>query len=218
MNNILVLTPRNMNCLTFIKTFAFIVFASSVTLGYVHKKPPGAELIKTKNGISLYERWVNLPDKKVNAREVILTLKVDASPNEVVQLISNANLTAKWNTSIRSAKMLEQDTDCWIKYVRYNIPWPFNDQDCILEHRIVRQTPSTILIEYSSIAYPSKPPVRRVDRIDYVKGQWEIRREGRQTHITYSVLSTPSNVPRWITDPFVRDAFISSMTNLKNML
>ncbi|WMJ72975.1 SRPBCC family protein [Cytophagaceae bacterium ABcell3] len=201
----------------------FTVFIASMLLSFCpagesdHERPGGAVLVKSSNGIAMYERWIHIPGGQ-EAREVLLQFSVNATSEDVFQLIRDVEKTPSWNRSIKTCRELDVFPREWSVYIRYGIPWPFNDQDCILKHQLVSKTSKGFLIEYSSSKHPEMPKYKGVERMEQVLGKWEVSEKGSKTFITYTVATKPSGVPQWVTDPFVRDAFISSMKKMVRLL
>jgi hypothetical protein len=169
-------------------------------------------LIKTRNGISLFERWVQLADQE-KTREISMEFIIKATPEKVLALIKDGSKVKDWNKQVKSWEMLENNESSWKLYLHYSIPWPFNDQDCVLNHYLQKKE-NGYIIKFYSTEHSLKPAFDSIERMEKVNGSWELRSGGEnKTFVRYTVSTKPSDVPSWVTDPFIRKSFIDSMGN-----
>jgi hypothetical protein len=178
--------------------------------------PTTQTLIKTKEGVSLYERWIHSTSYKT--REIMLEFTVDAHYHQVLDLIKDGSKVKNWNKQVKSFEILEPNSSEWVSYILYAIPWPFESQDCVLRNS-VQELNSGAIVNFYSISHPSKPIFDNIERLENVHGTWEIiKKENDKSLVRYTVSMKPSKVPNWLTDPFVRKSFLDSMISLIQIL
>jgi hypothetical protein len=176
------------------------------------------EHVKTKKGISLYEKWFEKPNYG-KIREVTLEFTINAPVEKVVDYIKQGNRIKDWNKNVKECESFQKNQNEWFTYIRYGIPWPFDDQDCLLINSYKKESNDYISIYFESAENNRKPVNDGIERMEDVKGKWElIAKEQNQTFVRYSISSKPSKVPVWITDPFVRKAFIDSMSEFSQLV
>ncbi|GAA4317349.1 hypothetical protein [Compostibacter hankyongensis] len=180
------------------------------------------KLVKQDRSISLYERWIPAKSGE-KVRELKAVFSVHADPASVTRLLTDADRGIRWNTAAKTYEVRRAaDTDSWVTYIRYDIPWPFDDQDCCLRFHAARDAAGQLSgeITFSSIADPRFPRMNGVDRTTGTRGRWLIdEQDGGMLKITYFITTDRSKkVPRWVSDPIIHDHIFSSMTAFKNLL
>lgn len=182
---------------------------------------PGFKLVESKNGISLYERWVNYNGNKV--REIKTSFVVNnASAINVIELLKNKTDAYKWNKQAKQYKIAYTKNDnVWLTYVRYNIPWPLTDQDCCLKYYYDKSKmhSGAVAVMFESATHAMFPEKKDVTRISGTRGSWVMESRNNQLMITYRIITNKSSsVPRWVSDPLIHDNIFTSMKNFKNLL
>jgi hypothetical protein len=176
------------------------------------------ELIKTKNGVKLYERWFE-KENYGKIREISLEFTVNAPIKNVTSLIKKGEKIKDWNKNVKESEAIEVKQFTWFTYIKYGIPWPFDDQDCLLINTlIIDKANHSVVIVFKSSEHINKPVIDSIERMEDVNGKWELKAlpEGK-TFVRYTISSRPSKVPTWITDPFVRKAFLDAMSEFSNL-
>ncbi|RYE23951.1 MAG: hypothetical protein EOP51_08935 [Sphingobacteriales bacterium] len=178
------------------------------------------KMVKQDDIITLYERWIN-NDKGETVRELKAVLLVKSDMNEVTALLTNNAKGKKWNTSASEYKVIGHATDgYWITYTRYDIPWPFEDQDCSLRYTVVNKTSSNVEIMFDEYTDPQFPLHEGVTRIAGTHGKWilEDQRNG-YVKLTYFISTDRSKkVPKWCSDMVVHSNMFKTLTAFKNTL
>lgn len=107
------------------------------------------KLVRTDKGISLYERWIpNAEDEKV--REIKATFIVRSDLAGISRLMTSAAMGTDWNVNAKEYNVIPSGTEnTWITYIKYSIPWPFEDQDCCLLYHLRREE------QYAEISFES---------------------------------------------------------------
>ena len=170
------------------------------------------KLIRTKGSVSLYERWYEA-EPGVKVRELKAEFTVYASSASAINLLKDASRASKWMRSLDVFDLVESQGINWVSYVRYNIPWPLDDQDVVLRYR-QSNVDGGLLVTFSSDAHDSCPPKKGVTRMQGVSGSWFFQpTSGNQTKVTYKITTrNKSNFPRWVTDPLVQDNLMDTMS------
>lgn len=191
--------------------------------GLLSAAPSGDfKMVKTSNGIALYERWVMHNGNKVRELKVSFVV-AGAGLTDVVALLKDAQKGSRWNVKSSAYKITPtRDVHVWLNYIRYSLPWPMEDQDCSLKYFYhaapVPARSNTIYFE--SVRHQVYPPLKNVTRLEGTSGKWIIDQLDRnQSRITYQILTNKSvTVPRWVSDPIVYDNMLTTMFRFKSLL
>ncbi len=140
-------------------------------------------LVKQSGDIFLYERWIGEGDAAV--RELKAVFLVKAQTPAIIRLLRDPQRGPGWNPSAREYKVLPAtEPDHWINYIRYAIPWPFEDQDCCLSFH--QENP--LEIRFESTQHPAFPPAEGRTRLTGVRGKWLLEpRHSGQVQVQYFI-------------------------------
>jgi hypothetical protein len=180
----------------------------------------GFKLVKKDNIISLYERWfVNTQGE--NVRELKAVLQVRSDIPEIISLLADSMRGTKWNIHAVTYN-IHGGGASWITYLKYAIPWPFGDQDCCLFYSLKQGAVSQkyALLNFESTTHQQYPEQKNITRITGIKGKWELQgTEKGHVRVTYLISSNRNTrLPRWISDPIVRNNLFDTMSAFKNIL
>lgn len=180
------------------------------------------KLVKQNKAITLYERWIPGAGGE-NVREIKAVFLVKAGVPAVIGLFKDQSRGMQWNTNASDYKIASQaDEQHWITYIRYNIPWPMDDQDCCLLYQYHNLSGATNAAEviFESTADSRFPLPDKTTRITGTRGKWIMEpATGGQIKITYMVTTDRSKkVPRWVSDPIIHDNLFKTMTRFKDLL
>jgi hypothetical protein len=115
-------------------------------------------------------------------------------------------------------KIISKNENEWVTYIQYDLPWPMDHQDCVLQN-IASNEDEKYIINFESIAHEIFPTSKNVIRIEDIKGKWMFKQTATGMVVEYSIATTPSpTLPRWITDPLVRNNLIDTMDEFRNIL
>lgn len=177
------------------------------------------KLVKKDNAISLYERWIPGAGGE-NVREIKAVFLVNTAVPAVVGLFKDQLHGKDWNANASEYKIAPAtDPHHWITYIRYDIPWPVDDQDCCLLYRL-RENNGSAEVVFESITDQRFPLCNKTTRITGTRGKWllEPTPEGPM-RITYIVTTDRSRkIPRWVSDPIIHDNLFRTMTKFKGLL
>lgn len=177
------------------------------------------KLIKEANGVKIFSRWITTASN-LETREIKAEFYVTASPEAVLSLIKNAGLAKKWMKSVSEFSILKHESEnSWIAYVQYNIPWPLNNQDCIIKYSYIKSNDGKHY-ELRLTGVPSYlPPKAGVDRITHMNGSWKLTSGQDLTcKVEYTVYSEQKPVfPRWTTDHIIQNNLIDTMSSMREL-
>ena len=99
------------------------------------------------------------------------------------------------------------------------MPWPFADQDCIIEYIIRQNTTEETLVDFRcNPDYLS--PVEGISRMKDINGSFVIRElpGGKSILECYFLSEKASVIPRWITEPIITGSILGLMEALRDEL
>jgi len=180
------------------------------------------KLVKQDEVISLYERWIPAAGGE-QVRQIKAIFLVQSDVAAVASLLTNQAMGTNWNTNAKVYQvLLSGATDNWITYTRYGIPWPFGDQDCCLIYHLRKDPEGNRAgeITFESTLHHKFPVPDDVVRITGTRGKWLMEDEGNgRMKITYMITTDRSKkVPRWVSDPIIRNNLFTTMTTFRNIL
>ena len=189
-----------------------VAFTSALAQTGTHD---GFELVRNEDQILVYERWVTFPksDPPVTAREVKSEFIIHGNIHNALELIRDESALKKWQKHVTEFKVYPVSDSVWLEYSYHDIPWPVSDQDHFLKYII--QDPledDGIFITFETVKNEKHAPLRKgVSRMT-LAGSWyfQIMQENRMK-VTYRILSMPGNLPRFITDPVIRNNLMSTV-------
>lgn len=175
----------------------------------------GFELVRSEGDIAVYERWVTFPksDPPITAREVKSEFFVDSSVEDALALLQDESRIHVWQKHVSEFKIYPDTDSVWYEYSYHDIPWPVSDQDHFLQYTI--QDPMEddgIFITFETVENKELTPERKgVSRMT-LSGSWYFQNmpDGK-VKATYRILSMPGKLPRFITDPVIRNNLMSTV-------
>lgn len=181
------------------------------------------KLVKQDDILSLYERWI--PGKKgEKIRELKAVFQVRTDISSIVSLLRDPTQAKSWNSGVLSCAIQPSPSPAqWLNYVTYDIPWPFDNQDCLLSYHLNAATAAgdgSAEISFHSVVDKRFPVPDGFDRISGVQGKWMLTaEEGDRVKITYLISTDRSKqIPRWISDPVIHRNVFNTMTAFKQLL
>lgn len=178
----------------------------------------GFTLVEKRENIALYERWF-MYDSLTKAREIKLIFEAKADIQTAVNLLRDESHSRQWNLRSSQFLVLREDNDQWVNYIRYDLPWPVSDHDCVLKYNLQMATNSKCLISFESGSHLHFPKTEKASRLSDIRGNWLMEQHRESIHIEYSVTTIPSStLPRWVTDPIIRNNLLDTMVKFSNLL
>jgi hypothetical protein len=172
-------------------------------------------LVRKEGNIAIYERWVKFPksDPPVDAREVKSEFYFNNTTQAGLGLLQSEIKIQKWQHHVSEFKVYPQsDTSYWYEYSYHDIPWPVSDQDHYLIYQMAPSAKNTIFVTFESRVDNAKAPVRKgVTRME-LSGSWTFEQvTPKQCKATYRILSYPMNIPKFLTDPIIRNNMMTTI-------
>lgn len=187
-----------------------------ITAGSTAPATGDYKIVKQDKVVTLYERWIPIGnDEKV--RELKANFDVRSTSVKLMALLQNQQQGTRWTPHAKEYKVsATAKPNQWINYVKYSMPWPFDDQDCCLLFSYDNPNQISFASTFSDI-YPLK---KNISRINNANGKWLMQDKGNGIlNITYTISTAKSKkVPAWISDPIVRNNMVETMKSFKKTL
>lgn len=176
-------------------------------------------LVRNEDDISLYLRWIQI-NETTSTRQVKADFVIDCPAARVVSVLCDEKTYQHWMKATKSCYRLKTiDQNQWYSYFQFSIPWPLNNQDCILKYQVreYKESSKTVINLLSDAGYLK--PNKGIERISHMEGCWIITQlENGKTHVEYYVYSVQKpKFPTWMTDPLVQKNLIRTMSGLRNI-
>jgi hypothetical protein len=180
------------------------------------------ELVRDEDDIVVYERWVTFPGSNppVTAREVKSEFFIKGRIGDAIRLLRDESRAKVWQKHVSEFKVYPHSDSTWFEYSYHDIPWPVSDQDHFLEYTIEDPVEADgTFITFRTVVNKTLAPERKnVSRMT-LTGSWYFQDAGDGlVKVTYRILSMPGPLPRFITDPVIRNNLMSTVRNLINLL
>src|SRR5512133_2015643 len=95
-------------------------------------------LVRSDQNISIYTKWIPL-NETISTRKVKAVFSCSAGVDDVVALVANDAAVTRWMSNVATFSRLKNVSDReWYSYIRYGLPWPLSDQDCIVRYTVER--------------------------------------------------------------------------------
>jgi hypothetical protein len=200
---------------------SMIIAASSVMNNSVNSPIPTTAytLIKKEKSICLSGREITLSGNRTT-RELKAEFLVNAGASTVLKVIKDEQYAKSWMQSVREFSTLHRlNENDWYAYIQYNIPWPLNNQDCIIRYRCVQYENGRKYILTMSGAPDYLPEKTGVERISHLCGSWTITTVGNsECRVVYTIYSEQQpKYPRWATDPIIQRNLINTLASMKEL-
>ncbi len=181
----------------------------------------GFKLVKKDEAIALYERWISAgSNNQVREIQAVFYARSDAA--SVIRLLKDPAQGKNWNSNVSMYTVQVENAGLWTTYIRYDIPWPMDDQDCCLTYHVkpVTADHKTVAVMFESKTGSGCPVYKGVTRIAGTRGKWLIEQtDPGALKITYTITSDKNKtMPRWISDPIVHKNVFQTLAAFKKTL
>ena len=198
------------------KHLIIIFIMSAVFIQPLTGKPAEEfRLVKQSENIFLYERWIAAAGNDEKVREIKAVFLVRASREELISLLKDPVKGREWNVNAKEYRVLPlPEANRWISYIRYDIPWPFDNQDCCLAFE---STDSEV--SFQSTRHSAFPEKAGIMRLSGTRGKWLLENmHSGNVKVTYLITTDRSRkIPRWVSDPIVHNNLIKTMLKFKTL-
>lgn len=204
------------------KRVSVIILVSMLCQIFIFQKTTASDfkIVKKQGDITLYERWIKGANGE-SVRELKAGFVIQSNATEIIELLKNQLQGIQWNSHASVYKIADtRNTHQWINYIRYDMPAIMNDQECCLQFMSSYDNAGVCKISFSSTYSPLFPATPGIKRITGVKGEWILEPcAGNNLKVTYFISSDRNkNIPRFLSDPIVRDNLFKTMENFKKQL
>ena len=175
--------------------------------------------LKSSNGIDLYYRWMKMPDGN-KVRQLKAVLDVQGGSEEVITLLRDEAHAMEWIRSAQQYSILTSTSgSAWINYIRFSVPWPLADQDCILEYNIEETSSGETWIHFKCVPEYLEL-VDGVSRMKEICGSIVVKSLSDQHSRLecYFLSKKASVIPRWLTEPIITGSILNVLEGMRNQL
>lgn len=93
-------------------------------------------LVRSDDNIFIYTRWIPVTENR-STRQLKAEFIVDCPTGKVVSVLRDEKTYTKWMKASKTYYRLKTiNENQWYSYVQFSIPWPLNNQDCILKYEV----------------------------------------------------------------------------------
>ena len=175
--------------------------------------------IETKDGVDLYERWVNV-NSHLTVKERKAEMVINGDMHSILKTLGDPSQTRLWMENVSDSYLIKKESDkVWSSYTYFSLPWPFENRDLVCVSNLKCYDSGNATIEMASIEN-LLPVKQKVERLTNYKATWKIADLGNgQVFISFSAMTaTPTQYPRFVIDPVVRGAFLRNLIKLRLVL
>lgn len=173
------------------------------------------ELVKSNKGVKVYSQWVTLYDG-YKTRRLKGEFQVRMPLPDLVAFLMDGSNVKNWMVGVSESYNLKVMDETSYSYAKFDIPWPFDDQDLVVENKL--EFPAgrdTALISLTGCP-EMVPLVGGLKRMENFNAYWKVvRLSSSVCSVEYAAFSRSKPVaPRWVQDPIILKTFWSSLDNL----
>jgi hypothetical protein len=180
-----------------------------------HSQDSPFVLVKKEDNVFIYERWIKFPKSNppVDAREVKGEFHFSNSIAEAVRLLQDERRIQQWQSHVSKFEVFKtKDSTQWYEYSYHDIPWPVSDQDHLLHYQMTRNNSGEIFIIFESIRDEKLAPIKQGVTRMHLSGSWTFQAvNDGQVKATYRILSMPLAIPKFLTDPIIRNNMMTTI-------
>jgi hypothetical protein len=172
------------------------------------------EIDKNKDGIAVY----TMMEKDSDFKSFKAVVRVDASKDEIIKLLKDADSYTKWYGYTKTSKVLKQEKDVQYNYVETIFPWPYSNRDMVYRMSVDTSNPAATKISLEGI--PDYIPEKRgIVRMQKAEGYILLKPLDGITEITYVFHSEPgAHVPVWLANNSITELPFKTLIGLREIL
>jgi len=172
------------------------------------------EIDKSKDGIVVYTRDEKDSDFK-SFKAVVL---VDASLDEIIKLLKNADNYTEWYGYTKTSKLLQQEENVQYNYVETIFPWPYSNRDMVYRMSVDTSNPAETKISLKGLA-DYVPEKKGIVRMKKAEGYILLKPLESKTEVIYVFHSEPGDqVPVWLANKSIAELPYKTLLGLRKML
>ena len=171
-------------------------------------------LIKHKKQINLYQ-YNKYPDIQNNTKKYLATFTVKTNTADLLSSLKNEAFAKQWIKSIKEYNhMTPASENCWYTYMLFNIPWPFNDQDCILKYSLLSCSDTSLHIKFESLPYhiPLNDKITRIKEFD---GAWKFLKQTNSNTKAYFIMGSNTFTKNKIAESIILNTIVNSLATFR---
>lgn len=198
----------------------FLIGNTSFREGESPEKPGPFIAVKDVSGIRLSTRWIPVSDHQ-SARQIKCEFTIGETASEAIALLSDDASFVKWMKGANKYYRLKTvHASQWYSYIQLRVPWPFNNQDCIIRYNVYPDPTGKKTVVTMTGEPGFLKQFEGVSRIRHLEGSWTFTDLGNhKVRVEYLMFSNQSSkFPRWITDPIIQDNLLESMEAFRKIL
>jgi hypothetical protein len=172
------------------------------------------EIDKNKDGIAVY----TMTEKDSDFKSFKAVVLVDASKDEIIKLLKDADSYTKWYGYTRTSKVLKQEKDVQYNYVETIFPWPYSNRDmvCRMSFDTSNLAVTKIILEGIPDYIHEKKGIVRMQKAE---GYILLKPLDETTEITYVFHPEPgANVPIWLANNSIAELPFKTLIGLRKFL
>jgi hypothetical protein len=177
-------------------------------------------LVRSDENISIYTRWIPATETRMT-RQIKAEFVIDCSIDNIISVLKDEKSYTQWMKATKTYYRLKTINDNqWLAYIQFSIPWPLNNQDCILKYEVHQNEDKS----QTEITLQGEPDFLKsyegVERISHMEGSWIITRiDGGKSLVEYYMYSKQApKFPTWITDPLIQKNLLKTMNALREVV
>jgi hypothetical protein len=177
-------------------------------------------LVRSDENISIYTRWIPATETRLT-RQIKAEFIIDSPADKIVSVLRDEKSYLLWMKSTKSYYRLKTVNDNqWFAYIQFSIPWPLNNQDCILKYE-VHESLEALRTEIYLVGEPDfLKTYEGVERISHMEGSWIITQiDSGKSRVEYYMYSKQApKFPTWITDPIIQKNLLKTMNAFRDLV
>jgi hypothetical protein len=177
-------------------------------------------LVRSDENVSIYTRWIPVNETR-STRQLKAEFVIDCPVEKVVSVLRDEKTYTQWMKASKTYFRLKTISENqWYSYVQFSIPWPLNNQDCILKYE-VHENNELLRTEITLVGEPDfLKTYDGVERISHMEGSWVITQIGTgKSRVEYLVYSNQApKFPTWITDPLIQKNLLKTMNAFREIV
>ena len=174
------------------------------------------ELKKDKDGILAYTR----SREGIKFKEYKVEMEIEATLNQVMAIFKDFDVYTDLFPGTENVKVLHDEPNHHVTYIKFNIPFPARDRDAIFDNRIsyVPQM-KTLFIDVKCLTeeYETNP---KLIQIEFCEGGWRFEDLGNgKLKVVHNLIVDPAGkAPAWIVNSKTVDDPIKTYKSLRKMI
>jgi len=177
-------------------------------------------LVRRDENISIYTRWIPATETRLT-RQIKAEFIIDSPADKIVSVLRDEKSYLLWMKSTKTYYRLKTVNDNqWFAYIQFSIPWPLNNQDCILKYE-VHESLEALRTEIYLVGEPDfLKTYEGVERISHMEGSWIITQiDSGKSRVEYYMYSKQApKFPTWITDPLIQKNLLKTMNAFRDLV